>query len=137
MECKTSTTPVFGTYRVPIQFNSTMKALSKRLLLIGAAAASLFTTATSARAQGTAFTYEGRLNSGTNPATGTFDLQFSLFTTDTGGSPIAGPVTNLAVPVANGLFNTIVNFGNAFTGTTNWLEIAVRTNGATAFSSPL
>ncbi len=30
-------------------------------------------------AQGTAFTYNGRLNDGTNPATGSYDLTFTLY----------------------------------------------------------
>ena len=87
-------------------------------------------------AQGTAFTYQGRLNAGGNPASGTYNLTFSLFTTNTSGVAIAGPVTNSAVLVTNGLFTVLVDFGaGAFTGTSNWLEIAVRTNGATAFAT--
>jgi len=45
-------------------------------------------------------------------------------------------VTNTAVAVTNGLFTTLVDFGpNAFTGTSNWLEIAVRTNGGSSFTT--
>ena len=29
-------------------------------------------------AQGTAFTYQGQLNDGTNPATGSYDLRFTM-----------------------------------------------------------
>jgi hypothetical protein len=47
-----------------------------------------------ARAQGTAFTYQGQLNSGGNPANGSFDLTFTLFNTNATGVAIAGPVTN-------------------------------------------
>ena len=36
-----------------------------------------------ASAQGTAFTYQGRLNSSGVPADGTYDFQFILFNTDT------------------------------------------------------
>ena len=88
-----------------------------------------------AGAQGTAFTYQGVLNTGGSPANGSYDLQFTLFTTNVTGTPVAGPVTNPAVPVANGLFTTTVDFGNAFTGASNWLEIAVSTNGANAFTT--
>ncbi len=66
-------------------------------------------------AQGTAFSYQGRLNSGANPANGTYDLTFTLFNTNLTGTAIAGPVTNGAVNVTNGLFTTTVDFGNAFT----------------------
>lgn len=87
-------------------------------------------------AQGTAFTYQGRLNASGNPAKGNYDLQFTLFNTNTTGFAIAGPVTNSAVVATNGLFTTTIDFGaGVFTGGSNWLEIAVRTNGAGAFSA--
>ena len=88
----------------------------------------------SAFAQGTAFTYQGRLSDGGSPADGSYDLTFALYTTNVTGSAIAGPVTNNAVPVTNGLFTTTVDFGKVFTGGSNWLQIAVSTNGANAFS---
>ena len=84
-------------------------------------------------AQGTAFTYQGRLNNSGNPASGSYDMAFSLFATNSSGVPFAGPVTNTAVAVSNGLFTTMVDFGNVFTGGSNWLEIAVSTNGANDF----
>ena len=87
-------------------------------------------------AQGTAFTYQGRLNNNGSPASGTYNLTFSLFNTHTSGVPIAGPVTNTAVSVTNGLFTVLIDFGpGAFTGQTNWLEIAVETNGVTTFTT--
>ena len=107
-------------------------------LLQGAAVFLLLTilvsTSTTARAQGTAFTYQGRLNSGTNAAAGSYDFAFSLYAVSSAGTAIAGPVTNTAVGVTNGLFTTTVDFGNAFSGASNWLQIAVSTNGANAFS---
>jgi hypothetical protein len=39
-----------------------------------------------ALAQGTAFTYQGRLQNNGNPANGTYDLGFSLFATNSGGN---------------------------------------------------
>ena len=89
-----------------------------------------------AHAQGTAFTYQGRLNASGTPASGSYDLVFTLYTTNTAGSTLAGPVTNIAVAVTNGLFTTLVDFGpGAFTGTSNWLALAVSTNGANSFSA--
>jgi hypothetical protein len=88
-----------------------------------------------ARAQGTAFTYQGRLQNGTNPANGSYDLAFSLYATNVTGTAIAGPVTNSAVNVTNGLFTTAVDFGNVFTGASNWLQLAVSTNAANAFTN--
>jgi len=86
-------------------------------------------------AQGTAFTYQGRLNNGGGAANGSYDLAFTLFATNTSGVAIAGPVTNTAVGVTNGLFTTTVDFGDAFTGASNWLEIAVSTNAANNFTT--
>ncbi len=87
-------------------------------------------------AQGTAFTYQGRLNSGSASASGTYNLKFSLFNTNTSGVAIAGPVTNSGVIISNGLFTVLVDFGSGvFTGAIDWLEIGVETNGA-AISPP-
>jgi hypothetical protein len=86
-------------------------------------------------AQGTAFTYQGRLNDGTNPAAGTYDLRFTLFDASSGGSVMAGPTTNGAVAVSEGLFTVTLDFGaGVFNGTSRWLEISVRTNGAGSFT---
>jgi len=89
-----------------------------------------------ALAQGTAFTYQGQLQNGGSPANGSFDVKFTLFvTTNEPRSAWGGPVTNLATAVTNGLFTTLVDFGpGIFIGETNWLEIAVRTNGGGAFA---
>ena len=87
-----------------------------------------------AHAQGTAFTYQGRLSNGGNPASGNYDLKFSLFSISTGGSAAAGPETNSPVVVSNGLFTTMLDFGSSvFNGSTYWLEIGVRTNGGGSF----
>jgi hypothetical protein len=94
----------------------------------------LHLTPTVALAQGTAFTYQGRLSDGGNPASGSYDVAFTLFATNTGGSAVAGPVTNAAVAVSNGLFTTTVDLGNAFPGADRWLELAVSTNGANVFA---
>lgn len=89
----------------------------------------------SATAQGTAFSYQGRLTDGQNSAEGAYDLAFTLFQTNVGGQSIAGPITNATVPVSNGLFHVSVDFGDVFSGAERWLEIAVRTNGGMAFTT--
>jgi hypothetical protein len=90
-----------------------------------------------AAAQGTAFSYQGRLNTASGPANGSYDLTFTLFNTNAGGILISGPVTNSSVGVSNGLFTVAVDFGSApFTaGQALWLEIGARTNGAATFST--
>ena len=88
------------------------------------------------QAQGTAFTYQGQLQNNGSPASGTYALTFSLFTTNTTGAPIAEPVTNNAVVITNGLFTVLIDFGpGVFTGTTNWLQIGVATNGVESFTA--
>lgn len=58
-----------------------------------------------------------------------------MFTTNSSGAAVAGPVTNAAVAVNHGLFTTTVDFGPVFIGASNWLEIAVSTSGANAFTT--
>jgi hypothetical protein len=86
-----------------------------------------------AHAQGTAISYQGRLNDGGLPATGLYDFTFHVFDAEVDGTDLAGPLGPLpydAVPVTNGVFNVILDFGpDIFTGAARWLEITVRTNG--------
>jgi len=84
-------------------------------------------------AQGTAFIYQGRLNDTGAPANGNYDLRFAIYnSTNVPGMLIAGPQTNSAVAVSNGLFTVNLDFGpGVFTGPARWLDIGVRTNGDT------
>ena len=110
--------------------NRLYRSLASVLLL-----ATLNHPLSTSHAQGTAFTYQGRLNSGGAVANGSYDVAFRLFATNITGSAIAGPVTNAAVAVTNGLFTTTVDFGNQFPGAARWLELAVRTNGSGTFTT--
>jgi hypothetical protein len=88
-----------------------------------------------AAAQGTLFTYQGRLNTNTVPANGFFDFQFSLYANSAGtGIPVAGPITQTAIGVTNGLFTTTLNFGAVFTGNATWLAISARSNGVGTYT---
>jgi hypothetical protein len=83
--------------------------------------------------QGTAFTYQGRLNDGSSPANGNYDMQFYLRSAATGGSPVGNTNTLAPVPASNGLFTVALDFGpGIFAGSPLWLEIGVRTNGSLA-----
>jgi lysophospholipase L1-like esterase len=106
----------------------------QKLLVAGMVLCGLFALNSFAFGQGTAFTYQGRLNNGANPANGTYDLTFSLFATNVGGGVVAGPITNSAIGVTNGLFITTLDFGGVFSGQNCWLDISVRTNGSGAFT---
>src|SRR5690348_8563897 len=85
-----------------------------------------------ARAQGTAFTYQGRLNDGGQPANGIYDLTFALFKVSSGPPQVGSTLTNPIVAVTNGLFTVTLDFGAVFDGNPRWLEIGVRTNGSVA-----
>ena len=87
-------------------------------------------------AQGTAFTYQGRLNDGGNPANGLYDIQFGAYDALTNGNLVGGLVTNTAVAVSNGHFTTTIDFGaGVFSGQPLWLDLAISTNGAGAFGA--
>jgi hypothetical protein len=86
-------------------------------------------------AQGTAFTYQGQLNSGGSPANGFYDFQFSLSNAPSGGSQVGGTVPALALGVTNGLFTTNLDFGAVFSGNRTWLAISVRSNGTGSYTA--
>ena len=63
-------------------------------------------------AQGTAFTYQGQLTDSGTPASGLFDLRFSIYDAPSGGSVIAGPVDAGDISVTNGLFTVTLDLGS-------------------------
>ena len=98
----------------------------------------------------TQITYQGlivnQLDHGSNSvfAVSGADLTFTLFDTNSGGSPISVTITNTAVPVnSNGLFTTTMELGSNASNSVwpgqgqahDYLEIAVRTNGGSAFTT--
>ncbi|MBI3850310.1 MAG: hypothetical protein HY298_08485 [Verrucomicrobia bacterium] len=89
--------------------------------------------ATDLHAQGTAFTYQGRLTDNGSPANGSYDLRFYLRDAATFGNPVGTTNTVAPVAVSNGLFTVALDFGaGIFTGPARWLEIGIRTNGSVA-----
>jgi parallel beta-helix repeat protein len=85
-------------------------------------------------AQNTVFTYQGRLNEGTNPASGTYDLRFAIYDAQSNGNPAGTAITNFGVVATNGFFLAQLDFGaGVFNGSPRWLEVGVRTNGAGGF----
>jgi len=92
-------------------------------------------------AQGTAFTFQGKLGDSGTPVSGSFDMQFKLFAgpdrdpnnPDLGltGTPITMPL----VQVTNGVFTVQLDFGSAaLPGSDRFLEIGVRRNNAEPYS---
>jgi hypothetical protein len=85
-------------------------------------------------AQGTAFTYQGRLGSGGNAASGVYDFTFAVWNANSGGAQQGATFATNTLPVTNGYFVATLDFGNVFDGNARWLEIAVRTNGGAGFT---
>src|ERR1051325_1572597 len=82
-------------------------------------------------AQGTAFTYQGRLADSGSPANGRYEFQFTVYDVATNGAAQGGPLASAGTAVSNGLFTVVLDFGAMpFTGADRWLEIGVRTNGS-------
>ena len=74
------------------------------------------------------FTYQGQLDSGGTPVTGTCDMELKLFNALAGPAQVGGTQTINAVSLVAGKFTVALNFGTttAFDGQARWLEIAVR-----------
>jgi hypothetical protein len=83
----------------------------------------------SAFAQGTAFTYQGRLNTNNAPYTGTAEFQFTLWDAASGGNVVAtNNPPSVITSVAAGLFMATLDFGgHPFPGEPRFLQIEVRT----------
>ncbi|HXA45194.1 MAG TPA: hypothetical protein VNZ25_06790, partial [Candidatus Angelobacter sp.] len=64
-----------------------------------------------ASGQGTAFAYQGRLSDGGAPATGYYDLEFSLYDAVTNGNQVGPSLTNSDTLVSNGCFAVVLDFG--------------------------
>ncbi len=78
----------------------------------------------------TAFTYQGKLTDGSQPATGVYEMQFTLHDAATGGAVIGNPSSFPAVSVNGGTFNVTLDYGAQTFGTgARWLEISVRAAG--------
>jgi hypothetical protein len=104
----------------------------KRLTLRVALVAALGMGATMAHAD--SFTYHGSLTDAGRPANGTYDIQLTLYSSQSGGRAIAGPVTLYGVPVREGSFSTMVDFGQSATADTQgWVDVKVKPAGGGDF----
>lgn len=94
----------------------------------------LLFSALAAGAQTTEFTYQGKLNDGMTPATGSYDFIVSLYSVETGGTPIAS-LSRPNIAVTNGIFALRLDFGAQFPGSNRWLEISLRPAGTGTFQA--
>ncbi len=82
-------------------------------------------------AQTTAFNFQGRLNDGSQPANGRYDLQFKLYSAIVGGSQVGITVDRPNLLLIQGVFSTTLDFGgSAFAGGDRFIEMSVRSNGS-------
>ncbi len=83
-------------------------------------------------AQGNAFSFQGRLNDGANPANGSYDLQFSLYGSITGGTPFGSTLQRPNTTLINGVFSVTLDFGATAFNSPNsvFIEIGVRPFGS-------
>ncbi|MFK8012190.1 MAG: hypothetical protein AB8B80_09135 [Marinicellaceae bacterium] len=78
---------------------------------------------------GTGFSYQGELLDNGVPANGNYDIRVEPFFDETGGTGVIFSTnTILNVPVTNGLFNVVIDFGDIIYGSSNtvWMEISMR-----------
>jgi hypothetical protein len=93
-------------------------------------------------AQGTAFTFQGKLGDSGSPVNGTFDMQFKLLSDPncdptTAGCQIGTTITlnNPLVQVTNGVFSVQLDFGAAaLPGAERFLEIGIRRNNTDPYT---
>lgn len=83
-----------------------------------------------ASAQATAFSYQGKLADTGVIANASYDFEFRLFDVASGGAAL-GTQTKLAVPVANGVFKVLLDFGANIKVADRFLELGVRPAGGT------
>lgn len=80
---------------------------------------------------GSGFTYQGRLNDGGAPANGSYDFEFALYTSASGGSAV-DTVDVDDIGVSGGLVNAMLDFTDApYDGSALWVEVRVRSGAST------
>ena len=80
-------------------------------------------------AQTNAITYQGRLNDGAAAASGTYNMQFSVWDAASGGNQLGSTITNTNVSVVNGVFTVTLDFSPATpfaTGADRFLLVSVK-----------
>ncbi len=103
------------------------KALVHKSLALAAALSFTLLAHSPARAQSTAFTYQGSLDDAGAPASGLHDFRFRLYDVASGGSPIGSTLCVDNVSVVEGVFTAQLDFGQQFATTAQrFLEIEVR-----------
>ena len=123
-----------GNAMIQPRANGWQAALGRHKLLLACSVA-LFFFAGEARAQTTAFTFQGRLNDSGVPANGNYDLELKLFDTPAPGtgSQIGSTIDRPGVKVTSGVFTVQLDFtAAAFSGGDRFVEVGVTPAGSGA-----
>lgn len=89
-----------------------------------------------ASAQGAALTYRGNLQDHGQPAEGNYDIELTLYSAQSGGRAVAGPIILYGVPVHAGSFSTEADFGARSNGLDQaWVGVKVRAAGSGDFAA--
>jgi hypothetical protein len=91
---------------------------------------------TTASAQSSAFTYQGKLTDHGSPADGFYDFEFRLFDAVEGGTQKGTTLTRTGVEVTNGTFSVQLEFAgclDCFDGGARFLEVSVRPAGGGSY----
>lgn len=122
-----------------MRFRPSFASIAAALALIISVASAFYQTSQAQSAPqavtGTAFTYQGRLDSGGAPANGAYDFQFALFDAATGGVAIGSSIQVNNVTVTAGVFTVQLDFGNPFWQQQTFLEVRVRPSGGGSFTT--
>lgn len=111
--------------------------MKNKLLVAVALCVTLYLQPSRVFAQGSAFTYQGRLNENGVPVNRTYDLIFRAWNAPTGGTAVSFPFVR-TLGITNGLFTVALDFGSGiFNGNPIWLEIQVSTNSFAGIVSTL
>ena len=113
--------------------------IANKKLFAGCVAMMLVVSAI-AYAQGTVFTYQGKLMDGGNVANGNYDMQFNLYdTVNTGTGTQQGSTLTMAnVAVSSGIFSVQLDLGacaTCFDGNARYLEIAVKKTSDSGYTT--
>src|SRR5439155_9220671 len=100
-----------------------MSSVSDKIVTLPILFLMLFLAARFACGQGTAFSYQGKLTVGGVPANGSYDFQFALFDSVSGGTQMGPTLSRSGIVATNGVFTVQLDYGaNAFPGADRFLD---------------
>jgi hypothetical protein len=120
--------------QLPKKGVSNMRSISSYLVRLFFIFTIVFFCSVSVESQGTGFTYQGKLAVSATNANGSFDFEFLLFDSESGGSQLGSTIAISNVTITNSVFSVDLNFGSLFPGANRFLEIRVRQSGGGAFT---